>query len=220
MSRLLTRRRLTSNNTATLPPPRSTSSIVLLKVSPSIAPSALFAAPAIELSFPGSRSVLPRQEQIATARTNILRGNDPTKWTRNLANSESVRYPQLYSGIDLIFLIFHARTQLLEHDFELAAHADPSLIRLHFAPAPPIPTGELIVGQVHQRRPVAFQSIGGRTAEVIYAGSAPGLVAGVFQLNVRSLDNLSAGNQLVEITVGNATSPTGVTVAVALRSPI
>ena len=130
-----------------------------------IAPSALSAAPAIELSFPGSRSVLPQQEQIATALTNILRGNDPTKWTRNLANSESVRYPQLYPGIDLIF---HARTQLLEYDFELAPHADPSLIRLHFAHAKPrlTATGDLVLGKIHQRSPVAFQTIAGRRVAV------------------------------------------------------
>ncbi len=130
-----------------------------------LAPSALSAATAIELSFPGARSVPPQQEQLTVARTHILRGSDPTKWTHNLTNSESVRYPQLYPGIDLLF---HARTQLLEYDFELAPRADPSLIRLHFAHAKPrlASTGELIVGDLYQRPPVAFQTIAGRRVPV------------------------------------------------------
>lgn len=130
-----------------------------------VAPAALSTAPAIELSFPGSRSVLPQQEQLAPARTNIFRGSDPSKWTHNLANSAAVRYPDLYPGIDVVF---HARTQLLEYDFVLAPHADPSRIRLLFAHATPRLTaaGELILsnaeGNVHQRPPVAFQTIAGR----------------------------------------------------------
>jgi uncharacterized protein (TIGR03437 family) len=57
--------------------------------------------------------------------------------------------------------------------------------------------------------------IGGRRAEVLYAGPAPGLVAGVMQINARVPESALGGIQSVQITVGNATSPPGVVLAIA-----
>jgi uncharacterized protein (TIGR03437 family) len=57
-------------------------------------------------------------------------------------------------------------------------------------------------------------TIGGQPAIVDYAGAAPGLVAGVFQLNVRIPTSVAAGNLPVVVTVGNIASPAGVTVSV------
>lgn len=57
-------------------------------------------------------------------------------------------------------------------------------------------------------------TIGGQPAIVDYAGAAPGLVAGVFQLNVRIPTGIASGNQAVIVTVGTISSPTGVTVSV------
>ena len=61
--------------------------------------------------------------------------------------------------------------------------------------------------------PVAVR-IGSLTAEVLYAGAAPGLVAGVFQINVRIPDLVAAGSVPLALTAGNASSPPGVTLAV------
>ena len=63
------------------------------------------------------------------------------------------------------------------------------------------------------RLPVAV-SIGGKDAEVLYAGAAPGLVAGVMQVNVRVPSNADSGENAVVLTVGTAASPQGVTIAV------
>jgi uncharacterized protein (TIGR03437 family) len=57
--------------------------------------------------------------------------------------------------------------------------------------------------------------IGGLAAQVLYAGVAPGLITGVLQINVAVPMGVSPGNAVpVEITIGGATSPAGVTVAV------
>jgi uncharacterized protein (TIGR03437 family) len=56
-------------------------------------------------------------------------------------------------------------------------------------------------------------TIGGVAATVLYAGSAPGLVNGVLQVNVTVPTTISAGNQPILVTVGNNTSQNGVTVA-------
>ncbi len=58
-------------------------------------------------------------------------------------------------------------------------------------------------------------TIGGITAEILYAGEAPGLVAGVLQVNARIPANVAKGNSVpVSIAVGTAVGGAGVTVAV------
>jgi len=56
--------------------------------------------------------------------------------------------------------------------------------------------------------------IGGISATVTYAGSAPGLVEGVLQINAVVPTSISAGNQPILVTVGGNSSQNGVTVAV------
>ena len=57
-------------------------------------------------------------------------------------------------------------------------------------------------------------TIGGVEARVLYAGGAPGLVFGVWQINVEVPLGISTGDVPVSIQVGGETSPEGVTVAV------
>jgi uncharacterized protein (TIGR03437 family) len=58
-------------------------------------------------------------------------------------------------------------------------------------------------------------SIGGRAATVIYSGGAPGLVAGVVQINARVPDDVAPGTSVpVVIRIGEFNSPDGITVAV------
>jgi uncharacterized protein (TIGR03437 family) len=57
-------------------------------------------------------------------------------------------------------------------------------------------------------------TIDGQPAELLYAGAAPGLVAGVFQINVKIPAVPHFGPVPVQVTVGSYKSPDGVTVAV------
>ena len=58
-------------------------------------------------------------------------------------------------------------------------------------------------------------SIDGQAAQIVYAGAAPGLVAGVLQINVAVPANATqASYDQVVVTVGNSTSPTAVTMSV------
>jgi uncharacterized protein (TIGR03437 family) len=56
--------------------------------------------------------------------------------------------------------------------------------------------------------------IDGREAEVLYAGAAPGAVAGLLQVNARIPMEAPSGSVAVEIRVGNTASQPGMTVAV------
>ena len=64
------------------------------------------------------------------------------------------------------------------------------------------------------RQQVAVR-IGGVNAEILYAGAAPSLVAGVMQINARVPVNSPNGAVPIQILVGNIESPAGVTVAVS-----
>jgi len=58
-------------------------------------------------------------------------------------------------------------------------------------------------------------SIGGVDAQNLWAGAAPGMVAGVFQINVQIPDGASAGSAVpVRVTIGGTTSPDGVTMVI------
>jgi uncharacterized protein (TIGR03437 family) len=57
-------------------------------------------------------------------------------------------------------------------------------------------------------------TVGGVSAQVLYAGAAPSLVAGVMQVNVRIPAGTASGDNAVTVTVGAAASQPGITVAV------
>jgi uncharacterized protein (TIGR03437 family) len=58
----------------------------------------------------------------------------------------------------------------------------------------------------HLMQPVTVQ-IGGADAEVLYAGSAPGMVSGIFQINVRVPDSVSGSWNQIVVTVAGTSSP-------------
>jgi uncharacterized protein (TIGR03437 family) len=82
---------------------------------------------------------------------------------------------------------------------------------------PPSTTGQLApTNGTGLNKPVqtVTATVGGVTAQVQYAGSAPGLVYGVMQVNVQIPANAPAGSLPIVITVGTTSTQNGVTVAV------
>jgi uncharacterized protein (TIGR03437 family) len=58
-------------------------------------------------------------------------------------------------------------------------------------------------------------TVGGIPAAVEYAGSAPGMAAGIAQINVRIPPDAPSGVEVpIVITIGSASSQSGVTLAV------
>jgi len=85
--------------------------------------------------------------------------------------------------------------------------------------SPSVADGSLTPGAEPFPRPLLSVSVtmGSRPAQVAYAGAAPGLVAGVLQLNVRVPDDLAVAGVTavpVLVTVGAASSQSNVTLAV------
>jgi endo-1,4-beta-xylanase len=74
--------------------------------------------------------------------------------------------------------------------------------------------GGLAPGAANLATQPVTATIGGVAAKVVYAGSAPGLVNGVLQVDLQIPAGLASGPQPVVITVGTAVTQSGLTVAV------
>ncbi len=118
-----------------------------------------------------NRSPAIAGEDVAQARANYFRGDDPQKWRTEVPRFERVRYSQVYPGVDMLY---YGQQQQLEYDFEVAPGADTRQIVLEFTGVGRVKveraTGELVLktagGEVRQRKPVAYQEGWGERREV------------------------------------------------------
>jgi uncharacterized protein (TIGR03437 family) len=79
---------------------------------------------------------------------------------------------------------------------------------------PPGQDGRIISTDLRKPLQNVSVKVGGVSVPVVYAGSAPSLVSGALQVNVR-LTGVSSGTTLpIEIDIGNGVSTSGVTIAV------
>jgi len=74
--------------------------------------------------------------------------------------------------------------------------------------------GALAIGKLPKPMLPVKVTIDGQTADVLYAGAAPAMVSGVMQVNVKVPASAGTGSVPVQVTVGPATSPAGVTLMV------
>ncbi len=111
---------------------------------------------------------------------------------------------------------------ILNEDFSVNSSANPAVansILMIYATgegrtSPPGADGKLTSDVLPQAvLPVTVQ-IAGKDAEVFYAGGAPGLVAGLLQVNVRVPAGVAGNTIPVTLRIGSVTSPSGVTVAI------
>ena len=138
-------------------------------------PSLTFAASRrVDLSMVGSAAApeIEAQDRLAT-RTDYFLGAKP-QWRAEIPTYSSVRYRQVYPGIDVVY---YGNRNLLEYDFVVAPGADPSAIRFRFEGADRVsvtPQGDLLVetatGQIVQKRPVIYQQASADAARHDVAG--------------------------------------------------
>ena len=99
-----------------------------------------------------------------------LRGNDPSGWRHGVSTYARVRYPAVYPGVDLVY---YGDQRRLEHDFIVAAGADPGVISLAFEGVDDLDVsaeGELVLSvagtPVRFRKPTLYQEIDGARREI------------------------------------------------------
>jgi photosystem II stability/assembly factor-like uncharacterized protein len=125
----------------------------------------------VKMQFIGANvSARPAGLDRSSTKSNYFTGNDPKNWRTDVTNFASVKYADLYRGIDAIF---YGNGENLEYDFILAPEADSKTIRLSFEGSERLridEQGDLIVntpaGELRQRKPVAYQEVDGQRKEI------------------------------------------------------
>ena len=84
----------------------------------------------LRIDFVGANPTDPAGVQRLPGNSNYLIGSDPERWRAAILNYKKVRYSNAYPGVDLVW---HGRGGEVEHDFLVAAGADPSRIRLRLS---------------------------------------------------------------------------------------
>ncbi|HEX8370743.1 MAG TPA: SBBP repeat-containing protein, partial [Pyrinomonadaceae bacterium] len=104
------------------------------------------------------------QNELA-GKSNYFVGSEPEKWKRDVPNFSSVRYREVYPGIDQVF---YGNGRELEYDFIVAPEADFEQIALAFEGAQKLEigkSGELVLSvgdaEIVQKQPVIYQEIDG-----------------------------------------------------------
>lgn len=105
------------------------------------------------------------------AKTNYFVGQDPKNWRTNVSNFESVKYLNVYPGINAEF--HPGESKALKYDWIVAPGADPKNIKLRINGANHIEVdggGDLVlqtqVGELRQGRPVVYQELNGTREEI------------------------------------------------------
>ncbi len=108
-------------------------------------------------------------------KVNYFGSSDSSQWQTNIATYGSVRYSQVYPGVDMIY---HGNQRRLEYDFVLSPGADWRQIALNFSETEKVEidagTGDLLlhtaIGVLRQHKPVAYQDVLGtrRLVETSY----------------------------------------------------
>lgn len=108
----------------------------------------------------------PGAENLQSARSHYLTGQDPSRWRTDVPRYGRVRYADIRPGVDLVY--YGDREGRLEYDFEVAPGADPSTIRLTFDGIRGLsldPAGNLRLrtagGELIQHAPVVYQQVDG-----------------------------------------------------------
>jgi hypothetical protein len=85
----------------------------------------------LRVRFVGADVATPLVPAETTGETyNYLQGNDPAHWAKGVPSYRQVRYQAPWPGIGARF--YENKQQQLEYDFELAAGANPALVKLKY----------------------------------------------------------------------------------------
>lgn len=123
----------------------------------------------IGLTFEGSRRDVQPAGGAVASYSNYFFGADRSKWVSGVPSFRSVRYAEVYPGIDLEY---HARRGELEYDFIVSPGADWRSISIAFDGAVPRidASGDLVLKagerEIRHRAPVVWQERAGKRKEI------------------------------------------------------
>ena len=130
-------------------------------------------ASVVQLAFAGANldGQFERVDMLP-GRTHFLHGQDPKNWRTDLPTFGSVRYANIYPGIDLVL---YGHEEALEYDLVVAPGQDPSIIRLAIsgsvAPELDPVTGDLVLrldeDALRLKRPYIYQERNGARTTIL-----------------------------------------------------
>ena len=110
--------------------------------------------------------------ELSPTRTNYFSGGSPDGWHADVANYGSVRYQDVYDGVDLVY--YGTSQGQLEYDFAVAAGKDASQVRMSFDGVLGTSVdaqGNLVLstaaGDIVQQAPVLYQEAADGTREAV-----------------------------------------------------
>ncbi len=125
---------------------------------------------AVSVRFLNSRPTRPTGHEPGSYYQNFYYGKDPSKWVTGIHPYRTLRYQDLYEGIDLVT---HARKQGMKYEFHLEAGADPSRIALQYEGTDDLRIREdgslqasTSLSGITEAAPVAYQMIDGQKREI------------------------------------------------------
>jgi len=126
---------------------------------------------AVHMQFEGAaRDLKIAASKPLPGKTNYFRGNDPSRWVRNVPTFARVNYGGVYPGVDLVF---YGKQGKLEYDFTVRAGADPAQIRLGLSGVDNVslePDGSLSLNaasrEVRWNKPTIYQEVDGHRRPV------------------------------------------------------
>ena len=125
---------------------------------------------AVRMGLAGANAdpaIAGRAQRAGTA--SYLRGDDPSKWRKNIPTFGRVHYSAVYPGIDMAW---YGNSAGLEYDFELAPGADANRIGLTFEGAESVRVDgrdlvvQTAVGELRHQPPFAYQENAGTRERV------------------------------------------------------
>lgn len=125
----------------------------------------------VHLNFVGSKEVNQIEKKNPTTYYfNYFLGNDKSKWASQVYGFEEVILKEFYNGIDLRY---KGVGDELKYEFIVKPQVDPSIILLNYAGQKSLKLDrkgnlhiETDLGKIIENKPIAFQSINGKKAEV------------------------------------------------------
>jgi len=115
----------------------------------------------IDITFPGATLNTPLGENEMPEKRNYFNPQYPDG-LMNVPIFESIRYNNVYQGIDLVFYLQSGK---LKYDFEISAGADPSLVKILYKGQEKVSIDEegnavvkILPGEIIENSPVSFQN--------------------------------------------------------------
>jgi hypothetical protein len=144
----------------------------------------------VQLVGPNSLASITGLDQLP-GKNNYFRGNDPSKWVKDVPTYAKLQYAAIFPGIDLVY---YGNQGQLEYDFVVSPGVDSRPIRLNFSGARGLridpPTGDLVMSvgkqEVRFHKPVAYQNEP--------AGESKHFVAAEYQLHARNQVSFAVGS--------------------------